>query len=165
MPTKSTTVCPESDRGKSHCEYGSHIAQNETFLPRLHPTVGGVPEKVVRVSPIKTKPYLYIRSKTYKKKKREIEKNKEVYTGIYKDGYLTPFERQKKEYAESRKNFIGGEFRRFSGVASEIPLRKEGCVRASGAYLPPIPVLHPKDYSKPKFGAWHPSFGSTNSLV
>lgn len=122
------------------------------FLPRTHPVSSQKPVKIVKLNPIKkAKHYLYIKSDTYEKQREAARSTRFENGGVY----LTPFEREKMEVAESKKKFLAGDFRRHSGVASAIPLRKEGAVRACGIYLPPL-QQHPKDLQAPLFGVWHP---------
>jgi len=56
------------------------------------------------------------------------------YVGLYTEVYRSALEREIHEYNEAKKSFVGPPFRTFSGVASAIPLRKEGLVRPQGSY-------------------------------
>jgi hypothetical protein len=126
------------------------ISSHESFLPRIHPASGQETIKIVKVSPGKQRRYSFIKSKSFKKlKEDDVE-----YKGIYKDGYMTQYERDKKEFAESRKHFLHGSFIGYSGAASAIPLRKDGGLRVGTIYLPPIQLIHPKDTRKPMLGPW-----------
>jgi hypothetical protein len=56
------------------------------------------------------------------------------YVGLYTEVYRSALEREIHDYNEAKKTFVGPPFRSFSGVASAIPLRKEGQIRAQGSY-------------------------------
>mmetsp|Transcript_29497 Transcript_29497/g.49819 ORF Transcript_29497/g.49819 Transcript_29497/m.49819 type:complete len:729 (-) Transcript_29497:387-2573(-) len=73
----------------------------------------------------------------------------EAYQGSYKGGFLTPYERERKEYNDAKMKFVGGEFRNFSGKASQIPLRKEGGIRIFGEYPANIGYHKDKVRNKP----------------
>jgi hypothetical protein len=82
--------------------------------------------------------------------------NKE-YEGIYKHGYMTPFDQQVADEAARRQKNIGGMFKRYSGVASAIPLRKEGVVRSQGPYHNrPEEVMYNKEKPTLLEGPWRP---------
>lgn len=128
-------------------------SSESSFLPKKHPGSLPDPKRIVRVHSLQErKPYLYIKSKKYLETKSKSQ-NIDAKKGSC---YLTQYEREQLERAESKKKFLHGDFKRHSGLASAIPLRKEGAVRASGAYLPPIRPHH-KDNNRPLYGAWHPT--------
>ena len=83
------------------------------------------------------------------------EKTRKEYLGVFRGGYLTPYERDRKDYAERREKFIAGTFKTHHGKASEIPLRQEGGVRAHGAF--PAPITYHKDNTFKLHGDWTPT--------
>ena len=56
------------------------------------------------------------------------------YVGKYTDVYRTPLEAEIHAYNQSKKSFLAGPFKTHFGVASALPLRKEGQIRPHGAY-------------------------------
>lgn len=78
---------------------------------------------------------------TYSKFEKLAEQNIDAtlneqgeYVGLYKDIYRSALEQGIYDYNQSKKGFIGGPFKNFSGIASALPLRKEGQVRPMGPY-------------------------------
>lgn len=59
--------------------------------------------------------------------------------------YMTPLERDLHDHMESKKKFLGGDFRLSFGVASNIPLRTEGLVRCCGEFIDKKPPHCPRD--------------------
>ena len=99
------------------------------FLPVHHPRENPDVKKTIYRQGPRPKPY-----NSYAKYEEMDTVDVGEYQSEIKGGYLTPFERDRKEYTESKTKFIAGEFRNFSGVASRIPLRKEGGIRVFGEY-------------------------------
>jgi hypothetical protein len=127
------------------------------FLPKIHPKVSQ-PQKIIKINSMKTlKPYCLIKTKEYQRI-NQIE-NGATCTGCPGQdgsGYLTEYEKEKLNYRLKKEKFIGGEFKRFSGVASAMPIRKDGLIRTSSQYLSPLQP-HPKDKNIPLYGVWQPT--------
>ena len=56
------------------------------------------------------------------------------YVGQYTEIYRTPLEREIFDYNETKRTFLAGPFKTHFGVASSLPLRKEGQIRPQGPY-------------------------------
>jgi hypothetical protein len=69
-----------------------------------------------------------------KEEEREKNDHDKEYEGMFFGGIRSAFEKEMAEYAESKKKFVGGPFRNFSGKASVMPLRQEGGIRTEGIY-------------------------------
>jgi len=65
------------------------------------------------------------------------ESIREPYEGVYTQPYRSEHEKYVHEYTMSKQKFLGGSFRGYSGVASEIPLRPAHVI-GSAASLEPI---------------------------
>ena len=63
------------------------------------------------------------------------------YLGEYTDIYRSALEQEIHDYNVAKKGFVGPPFKAFSGVASAIPLRKEGQIRPMGTYPQRAPGL------------------------
>lgn len=121
---------------------------NEPYIPHIHPKPpkAPVPPRSVRIPYSNPTPY-----NTYKNfvKLAETDKTSREYEGTFRGGFLTPYEREAKEYQEAKKKFVGGDFKRYFGAASTaLDIRKEGNVRPHGAY--PADIGYHKD--KPHHG-------------
>jgi hypothetical protein len=94
---------------------------------------------------------------SYREHEKRIQKESEIeYRGVFRGGYLTPYEKERKEYSELQKKFLSGSFKSCVGKASEMPLRREGGVQAHGPY--PAPIASDKERTKGgKYGAWKPT--------
>jgi hypothetical protein len=132
----------------------TYTTDSEQFIPRKHPGQSKQPVKVVRVKPKKTtNHYLYIKSDKYLNDTSiSTLESSASSSGLY----MTQYEREKVERAEKKKKFLHGGFKGYSGVASAMPLRKEGGVRVAGEYLPPIRPHH-KEGNVPLYGDWLPT--------
>lgn len=98
------------------------------------------------------KPYCGYRE--HEKKIQEIERME--YESVFRGGYLTPYEKERKEYSDQRKKFLNGTFKTYSGKASEVPLRSDGGVQAHGPY--PAPIQSNKEMTKVgQYGPWKPT--------
>jgi hypothetical protein len=88
--------------------------------------------------------------------KRIEEMEREEYQSVFRGGYLTPYEKERKEYSHLRKKFLNGTFKTYSGKASEIPLRSDGGVQAHGPY--PAPIQSEKEMTRVgQYGPWKPT--------
>eukprot|EP00602_Paraphysomonas_sp_CaronLab_P004901 CAMPEP_0185026638 /NCGR_PEP_ID=MMETSP1103-20130426/10977_1 /TAXON_ID=36769 /ORGANISM="Paraphysomonas bandaiensis, Strain Caron Lab Isolate" /LENGTH=696 /DNA_ID=CAMNT_0027560287 /DNA_START=242 /DNA_END=2332 /DNA_ORIENTATION=- len=129
-----------------------------SYLPVQHPkgslesSDSQEPVRTVRVRPSSSKPYST--AKAFERLVEEENMQKE-YVGTFRGGYLTPYERDRKEYINSKKNFVGGTFKSYFGKASEIPLRQEGAIRPNGPFPPPIDYHKDKTYTL--HGSWNPT--------
>lgn len=118
------------DQGRKKEGY-TEITRKTTqhFLPVHHPRENSdIKKTVFRKGPC-PKPF-----NSFAKFEEMDLVNVEEYQSEIKGGYLTPYERDRKEYTLSKTKFIAGTFRNYSGVASQIPLRKEGGIRVFGEY-------------------------------
>ena len=60
------------------------------------------------------------------------------YKGVFTETYMSDFERQVREYAETRRHFVSEKpFLRHFGKRSAVPLREEGQIAGQGAYPAP----------------------------
>ena len=114
------------------------------YLPIHHPRISTEVKKTVFRKAPSTKPFNSFSK--YENMDDMVEAGE--YEGQYKGGFLTPYERERKEYCNAKTKFLGGEFRNYFGVASQIPLRKEGLVRPFGAY--PADIGYHKDKVRDK---------------
>lgn len=109
------------------------------YLPKRHPRESAkCVNKTVKLPNPSSKPY-----NSYSKYEDMDVEEVESYEGQYQGGFLTPYERERKEYINAKEKFLAGEFRCYFGVASAIPLRKEGGVRGHGSY--PADIKYHKD--------------------
>jgi hypothetical protein len=76
------------------------------------------------------------------------------YVGLYTEVYRSALEQEIHDYNQAKRGFVGPAFKTFSGVASQIPLRKEGQVRPMGAY----PKAPPPGLGDVKAGDWNMGF-------
>lgn len=103
-------------------------------LPIRRPmTAGKMPNAVEYIQRSSSKPF---NNKQKYDAWEERDRNKPVsdYPGMFKGGYLTSFEKERKEHVEAKKNFLNGDFIRIFDRASSIPLRSEGQIRPHGEY-------------------------------
>lgn len=134
------------DSGRKKEAYTQITRQSsQHFLPVQHPRESGdnIKKTVVCKNKKSKKPY-----NNFAKFVDVDEVSVEDYQGVYKGGFLTPYERERKEYTNAKTKFIAGEFRAFSGKASQIPLRKEGGIRVFGEY--PANIGYHKDKVRDK---------------
>jgi hypothetical protein len=128
------------------------------FLPKIHPKVSP-PQKIIKIDSTKTlKPYCLITTREYQQRIDQIQNGTSSSTFGSKDGsgYMTEYEKEKLNYHSNKAKFLAGEFKRFSGVASAMPIRKDGLIRTSSKYLSPLQP-HPKDKNIPLYGVWQPT--------
>ena len=97
-------------------------------LPPHHPVTGLSRSHLVspptRIEPPQSRPRSnYKRLEQKFQREDAARKACNVYKGAYTDIYRSPIEQQVHDYNESKKKFIGGTFRNYSGVASQLPLR------------------------------------------
>lgn len=116
---------------------------NEPYIPHIHPKPpkAPVPPRTVKIPYSNPTPY-----NSYKKFEQlvKVDQASREYEGTFRGGFLTPYEREAKEYQESKKKFVGGDFKRYFGAASTaMDIRKEGNVRPHGAY--PADIGYHKD--------------------
>lgn len=123
------------------------------FLPVKHPpAIKEQPKSIVHVNKkIEHNEPAFI--KTMKKQKEEL--NSTNYQGYFRGGHLSSFEKEVKEYNESKKLFLSGDFKRYNGNASIMPLRQAGGFQANGQY--PAVGKHHKDESNFLRGPWRPT--------
>lgn len=163
--------------------YDNHEERNEasfedeiklSYLPLTHPlsrpsTMGSMSSVYKSTNPVPDPPVVttrlrpnsarpYSNYKNYEKKIAEIED--EVthgeYKGVFRGGYLTPYERERKEYKDAKEKFLSGTFKTHAGKASQIPLRSNGGVQPHGPY--PAPIQSDKDRTKVgHYGPWKPT--------
>ena len=132
------------------------------FLPRLHPknicSGTKVPTKTIVVKPNKyKKKKLYSRLKHFDTLAEEASNPDKEYVGVYKHGYMTQYDQYKFDEAERKKKALAGEFKLHSGVASAIPLRKDGVVRSQGAYFNrPEELMYNREKPRLLEGPWRP---------
>jgi hypothetical protein len=117
---------------------------SQHFLPVQHPRENTDYKKTVFRNAPSTKPFNSF-SKFEDMDLVDIDANE----GTYRGGFLTPYERERREYIQAKTKFVAGDFRNFSGVASQIPLRKEGGIRGHGAYPPDLAYHKDKVRDKP----------------
>ena len=113
---------------------------------------GGTEVRKEIVRPKSSRPYC---TKSSFDQLADKEKAEKEYLGVFRDGYLTPYERERKEYAEKKDKFVAGTFKTHHGKASEMSLRQEGGVRAHGAF--PAPIAYHKDNTDKLHGDWAPT--------
>jgi hypothetical protein len=128
---KKQDVDEKGHRKERHTQMTRKTSQH--YLPVHHPRDSEKVKKTVYRHTPSTKPF-----NSWAKYEEMDEVAVEDYQAQYRGGFLTPYERERKEYTNSKTKFLAGEFRSFSGVASQIPLRKEGGIRVFGEY----PVDH-----------------------
>jgi hypothetical protein len=117
-----------------------------------------IPVVITRIRPQTARPYNSY--KEYEKKNtvalQEEVNNKMEYQGIFRGGYLTPYEKERKEYQQLKNKFLNGDFKTYSGKASEIKVRSNGGIQAHGPY--PAPIQSEKEMTKVgNYGPWKPT--------
>jgi hypothetical protein len=143
-----------ADNNTSHNFVISRMLEKiqSNHLPVHHPSVPkNQPKATVYVSP---KPERNVVPAFKKVEKIKENLHTAKYEGAYRGVYLSSFEREVKEYNDSKKQFLHGDFKRHVGPASALTIRQPGCVRPHGAY-PAIGKYH-KDKPNPIGGAWKP---------
>lgn len=115
--------------------------------------IGGTASvRVEHVKPKTSKPYS---TKALFDQIVQQEKSNKEYLGVFRGGYLSPYEKERKDYIDNRKRFLAGTFRTHHGLASEMALRQDGGVRAHGAF--PAPIDYHKDNTYTLHGDWTPT--------
>lgn len=155
--------------GGTSSQLSRQIEEQTLFLPRLHPKnicTQGVPSKTIHVKKNKyKKKRLYSRLKHFEALAEEINDPGKQYEGAYVNGYVTPTERMKLEEQENKKKCLAGMFKLHSGVASAIPLRKEGVVRTQGQYFNRVEdVMYNREKPCLLEGPWRPAQVSVSPI-
>jgi hypothetical protein len=157
----NTTVASTPQTARSGGTLSKQIEEQTLFLPRLHPKnicTQGVPTKTVIMKKNKYKKKVYCRVKHFETLAEEVNNPEKKYEGTYVNGYLTADELYKKEELEKKKKNIAGGFKLHSGVASAIPLRKEGVVRTQGKYYNRVEdVMYNREKPSLLEGPWRPT--------
>lgn len=128
---------PSEKNGRAIVTRGSSIVEGAmatNCLPIRRPqTAGKMPSSVEYITRQSSKPF------NNKQKFDELEEQDRTrpvndYHGMFKGGHLSAFEKEQKEYRESKGKFLHGNFVRHFDRASSMPLREEGAIRPHGAY-------------------------------
>ena len=135
--------------------------EQSLFLPKIHPhniCIQGAPKKTVVVKKNRyKKKKAFSRLKHFETLAEEMSDPNKEYEGIFRNGYMSDHDRQKAENREKKKKNIAGLFKLYSGVASAIPLRKEGAVRPHGAYFDkPEDIMYNRQKPSLLEGPWRP---------
>jgi hypothetical protein len=155
IQSKRSSIRPKSANDTTNrpmlTKRGSSIegSMSSLHLPIQRPQTAG--KKSCTVEYIKRAPSKPFNNKEKYDHLEEQDKTRSVseYQSMFKGGYLSSFEKEKKEYMESKKQFVGGDFLRHFGHASRLPLRQPGHIRPHGKYpdkIPPNMELTPDDW-------------------
>jgi hypothetical protein len=115
-----------------------------------------IPVVITRIRPQTAKAYTAYKQHERRHAEQQQHEDETEYQGIFRGGYLTPYEKERREYLGLKSKFLDGDFKVHSGKASEMSLRSNGGVQAHGPY--PAPILSEKEITKTgHYGPWKPT--------